>query len=430
MPYNTRRKSLSLPSLGIQLPQTSRASTSNHHRSPPSAPSTELPPTKKVKRSHNSTSPSSPRTTKSERPKSGTYEHTPPPSPSPLLDTKIDTEGINDDIVTSVIEQLEKTGNKPHLVKELAAILCNTLDIVGSSANPHAIVSSRLNAYIRRPWTALSPCPLAKELVTTHPRRIYFYLTTSSHQPLPEGDDAQVSNGRRSVISPSISDEEESRKRMVMSPSPEIDLSPPEFDDDDYPPTPAGSFSGRSSLARDGSMVIPVATVHHHNRAASPPLEGDEREFTQTATSMHQKRSMSQDNDAEREGADSVRMTIEGMDGQEDPHIHIPVGDESEENSEQKNSEAAAALFGSHAQPPSINHSHASPVVRPMTAGIQVTPKHFAIKQELFHTDEMDIDGDGKISIMSSTGFAAWGGEMLSPENVELEELDDLLGGF
>jgi hypothetical protein len=84
-----------------------------------------------VKRSHNSPSPSSPRTTKNERPRSGTYEHTPPPSPSPLLDTKIDTEGINDDIVTSVIEQLEKTGNKPHLVKELAAILCNTLDIVG-----------------------------------------------------------------------------------------------------------------------------------------------------------------------------------------------------------------------------------------------------------------------------------------------------------
>jgi hypothetical protein len=36
---------------------------------------------------------------------------------------KIDTEGINDDIVVGVIEQLEKTGNRPHLVKELAAVL-------------------------------------------------------------------------------------------------------------------------------------------------------------------------------------------------------------------------------------------------------------------------------------------------------------------
>lgn len=54
----------------------------------------------------------------------GALEHTPPPSP---LDggvaPKIDTEGINDDIVVAVIDQLEKTGNRPHLVKELAAVL-------------------------------------------------------------------------------------------------------------------------------------------------------------------------------------------------------------------------------------------------------------------------------------------------------------------
>lgn len=36
---------------------------------------------------------------------------------------KIDTEGISDDIVVAVIDQLEKTGNRPHLVKELAAVL-------------------------------------------------------------------------------------------------------------------------------------------------------------------------------------------------------------------------------------------------------------------------------------------------------------------
>jgi hypothetical protein len=36
---------------------------------------------------------------------------------------KIDTEVINDDIVVAVINQLEKTGNRPHLVKELAAVL-------------------------------------------------------------------------------------------------------------------------------------------------------------------------------------------------------------------------------------------------------------------------------------------------------------------
>lgn len=54
----------------------------------------------------------------------GLFEFTPPPSPMDgVLAPKIDTEGINDDIVIAVINQLEKTGNRPHLVKELAAVL-------------------------------------------------------------------------------------------------------------------------------------------------------------------------------------------------------------------------------------------------------------------------------------------------------------------
>jgi hypothetical protein len=51
------------------------------------------------------------------------YEHTPPPSPMDGVAPKIDTEGINDDIVVAAIDQLQKTGNRPHLVKELAAVL-------------------------------------------------------------------------------------------------------------------------------------------------------------------------------------------------------------------------------------------------------------------------------------------------------------------
>ncbi len=43
---------------------------------------------------------------------------------------KVDTEGIHDDIVIGVIEQLEKTGNRPHLMKELAAVLSTTNDAV------------------------------------------------------------------------------------------------------------------------------------------------------------------------------------------------------------------------------------------------------------------------------------------------------------
>ena len=148
MPYNTRRKSLSLPSLGIQLPAASRA-----HRSPAKfTPTTETSqhPSKRVKRSHGDNTPVSPISSSdasaisptdstASRPKSrrGGLAHTPPPSPgSSHFDIKIDTEGINDDIVIAVIEQLEKTGNRPHLIKELAAVLASTNDSVAQYVYP------------------------------------------------------------------------------------------------------------------------------------------------------------------------------------------------------------------------------------------------------------------------------------------------------
>jgi hypothetical protein len=120
MPYNTRRKSLSLPSLGIHLPNSSRRASSV------SKGASEDHPAKKVKRSHTSLSPE-PSTEKGSIVRAGrhgAFEHTPPPSPlNGDIAPKIDTEGINDDIVVAVIDQLEKTGNRPHLVKELAAVL-------------------------------------------------------------------------------------------------------------------------------------------------------------------------------------------------------------------------------------------------------------------------------------------------------------------
>jgi hypothetical protein len=66
------------------------------------------------------------------------FENTPPPSPEAEADEEeddvktkeIDLEGINDDIVEAVIIQLQKTGNRPHLVKELAAVLSTRVKIV------------------------------------------------------------------------------------------------------------------------------------------------------------------------------------------------------------------------------------------------------------------------------------------------------------
>lgn len=140
MPYNTRRKSLSLPSLGIHVPSSSRAARRSPSTSTSKLPTTSEipPPSKKVKRSHDTES-QSPATSQNgelateariER-AAAAYAHTPPPSPADVGGVaKIDTEGINDDIIVAVIEQLEKTGNRPHLIKELATVLSTASETI------------------------------------------------------------------------------------------------------------------------------------------------------------------------------------------------------------------------------------------------------------------------------------------------------------
>jgi hypothetical protein len=177
MPYNTRRKSLSLPSLGIhvpvthaaraaaaqrisaanlnspQQPQRERASSATHP--PPTPLSPESHQSKKVKRSHGDDPVSLPNASALLSPRSAArklpavpvkLETTPPPSPTAEqpstvedeMDTssdtsvsrKIDYASINDTIVEAVIARLEAETNRPHLVKELAAILIQQLQIV------------------------------------------------------------------------------------------------------------------------------------------------------------------------------------------------------------------------------------------------------------------------------------------------------------
>ncbi|GLB05262.1 hypothetical protein BO85DRAFT_160477 [Aspergillus piperis CBS 112811] len=312
MPYNTRRKSLSLPSLGIHLPNTSRRSPSATKS--PHATDDQLPPSKKVKRSHDSAYSLSPEPSSSSSARTpdgkesaaplrqsgrrGPLEHTPPPSPTDgTVATKIDTEGINDDIVVGVIEQLEKTGNRPHLVKELAAVLIALNENVANSANPAALLSSRLSAYMKRPWTALAPCPLAKELVPIHPRKVYYYLTTLPRQPLPENsDDVIIPGVEGKDITPSVSsadlDEEDAmaRERSRLSPSPEVDLSSPDFEEESID---LDGRNGPGGASRSGTDFNDHhhARLMHSNRAASPPLEGDEKEFTQTASAVRERAS-------------------------------------------------------------------------------------------------------------------------------------------
>ncbi|KAF2280249.1 uncharacterized protein EI97DRAFT_369658 [Westerdykella ornata] len=408
MPYNTRRKSLSLPQLGTALPGAPRSA-----RSPPSSTDVNQlsPPAKKVKRLHSdsaststlSTPNSSPRNLPprfDERPKSAgrPVAHTPPPSPGGLSPrTKVDTEGIDDIIVVAVIEQLEKTGNRPHLLKELAHVLQATIPIVESSANPAAIISSRLATYLKRSWTALSRCPLDKKLVGTHPKRIYYFLTTCPHQPIP--NDAGATHGPARIISPSLSEEEdmEMRSRDHMSPSPELDLSTPEYDDGLDP------FSTHSRPSTN-------STTEHNRRAQSPPLEKEEREFTQTATNLQQRRRSQEATSNQEASAPSEEFHRFDI-----PMYNVPeLREQQEEAVARENSETAAALFGQLHQLPNVINDFVpnSPLLK-TSHTIDLPPAIFKFGESRLDQDDFD-----------------WAWAMKSPEHIELHELDELLGDF
>lgn len=267
-----------------------------------------------------------------------------------------------------------------------------------SSANPAAIISSRLATYLKRNWTALSRCPLDKQLVGTHPKRVYYYLSTCPHQPIPV-DAGNVPAAAR-IITPSLSsaasEEEdlEARSRDRMSPSPELDLS-------DYDSNTSEPFSNQSH---------PPTTVNiaHNRRAQSPPLEKDEREFTQTASFLQQRR-RSQEAERQRSASAPKEPT---------PNIDVVMEEvaqsieETEESAARKNSEAAVALFGhmSHVSSFQPTLALSSPALK-STLHIEMPPPSLKVAAVKFPVYDDD-----------------W--EMKSPETIELDELDNLFDEY
>ena len=466
MPYNTRRKSLSLTEMGIIAPKRARVAVQ------PSPPNTavdgEEPPVKKSKRSHGSASPtigdmSPPRSTairiKEQKPKRGAAL-SPPPSPLREGQSKIDIEGISDEIVVGAIQQLEKTGNRPHLVKELSSILATTIPAIERyacastdhstwdpansfyrSANPSALISSRLTAYLNRSWPAISPCPLAKDLSPVHPRRLFFYLTTMPAQPLSETVEPIPKHNR--IISPSLSsasaadeeDERYNRARAALSPSPEVDLSSPELDDDstDNPQPTTGSFSGRNSLSREHPPTS--ANLAHNRRAASPQLEMEERDFKQTANLLHEQARL------RRASEEDVKMgdTVAGAE-RESAGVALSVGNNT--NEEEQDTEAAAELF-QHAEHlrsyTRANLDFSSPVLQPtrsldeMEASTSGSPLKNQRQDECIEDpmalDLNDMSNDQPIPSLEQPDTFAWD-SLQSPENIELSELDDMFDAF
>lgn len=199
-----------------------------------------------------------------------------------------------------------------------------------------------------------------------------------------------------------------------MSPSPELEFGTEELDvavpgaqgEFVTPPTPAGSsFSGRSSLARDASNGSSSDSVLSHNhRSASPPLEGDEKEFTQTASSMRM-RGMSLDDPTMRPATEDVY------------EIEI---EETEEVKAKRNREAAEALFGTHHTQDTGLAGLSSPVVKP----VHQTPVRKETKQEVEDVEmkeSMSILGNNRTSLTWDTREA---------EDIRIEDLDDLFGAF
>jgi hypothetical protein len=112
------------------------------------------------------------------------------------------------------------------------------------------------------------------------------------HQPLP---DASTQLAQRAIATPSLSgstsasedaESADNDRRRELSLSPEVDLSSPEFDDMEEDVPMPGTPMGSVSLSR--SRPAPILS----KQKDEPPLEKDEREFTQTADGL-QKRKLS-----------------------------------------------------------------------------------------------------------------------------------------
>jgi hypothetical protein len=227
-----------------------------------------------------------------------------------------------------------------------------------------------------------------------HPRRTYFYLTTCPHQPLPGPATAAALSQlahTRTIISPSISsatsgsEDADPERRRELSPSPEVDLSSPEFDDmdDDFamPSTPIGSLSLRGFAGPRRH-----APSRHHHRGASPPLEKDEKEFTQTADGL-QKRKLS---------GDLLSASLD----------QVVISDAEFGPKEE------GGLFGDRTLAPPAVAFVTSPAMRPFAP----------LSLNLSAKKDGEADAWARLENM-----VEWD---RSPENIELEELDGLLNDY
>ena len=296
---------------------------------------------------------------------------------------------------------------------------------------------------MRREWTSDSPCPVAKELIPVHPRKVFYYLTTIPRQELPASAlempppilGGRDKDGHKRIISPSLSnasqDDEGSnfaeRKRSALSPSPEEDISL-DLEDAVYsatadtapdfptPPTPApSSYVGSRSITTRESSVSD-RDLGLNRRAQSPALEGDEQEFTATARDMRM-RGLSTD-DTAMTSDDTVIVKVEKT-------VDSIELDEAKAN----HTEDAATLSLEHqatTQAPSKHEAMllSSPFVKAVAAPIHSSPRPGNTRFK-----DMDIEMSLDQGLLGDSLYGlAW--DVRRPQSVGLDELDDLFDRY
>ena len=290
---------------------------------------------------------------------------------------------------------------------------------------------------MKRSWTAESPCPVAKELIPVHPRKVFYYLTTTPRQDLPPSAmempppiiGGRGKEGHKRIISPSLSngsqDEDtesivEERKREAMSPSPEVDLSL-DLDDVAYsataedapdfptPPTPAPSYAlSRSNTSLESMEFSRDIGL---NRRSQPEMDGDEQEFTDTAREMRSRGTSNED----------VAMI-----GTDEIAVNVQASVESTRTEEPKPDDANT-LSLAHAQAQKQEHTLlSSPFVKPINAMVWALssprpPSARTVKEADVNMLEPSILGESSVP---------FGWEMRRPQSVGLDELDDLFDTY
>ena len=219
--------------------------------------------------------------------------------------------------------------------------------------------------------------------------------------PLPENSDDiipptlnEIKRLTPSISNPSVQEDDIEFDARGRSPSPEVELFSPDLEDDSAmtPPTPGEAFSGRSSLNSDGTPDIRTRP----NRAPSPALEADERGFTETATAVRAR-----------------GMSLQGPPPQpsvEVDHSTIQEEDETPEQQHTRDQKLALDLFGhTHLHVQDQKAIASSPMIQP--------------KQD--HANKMGLTLNIDDVEMSDVQFS-----MMSPEMIDVDELDSMFTGY